>query len=172
MPKQSASDVEVLARATWIMASSVAFVDGEWGQKELEAFADVLTKMHDDSKSKLVRDVARFHAEDDRAQAVVEKGLKGWREDLALCGTALGKHPVSDAIRFIYWTRELGFQIALAQNSGGWFSGTKSLSDNQSKVVLNIHLPLLGEKVLKKLVQGPDINPLLNLNAWIEENGG
>ena len=172
MPRKSLSDVEVLARVTWIMASTVAFVDGEWGQKELEAFADVLTKMHDSSKSKIVRDVAKFHAEDDRAQAVVEKGLKGWREDLALCGTALEKFPVSDAMRFIYWTKELGLQIALAQNSGGWFGGSKSLSDNQKKVVSNVQLPLLRGKVLKKLVEGPDINPFLNLNAWIEENGG
>ena len=172
LAKQAAADIESLARATWIMAASVSFIDGEWGQKELETFADMLQIMHDASKSKVVRDVAIFHAKDDRAVAIVEKGLKDWRGDLAKCGAALEKLPVSDAIRFIYWTRELGTRIALAQNKGGWFGGSNSVSDNQSKVILNTHLPLIGKKVMKELVKGPDVNPLINIDLWIEENGG
>jgi hypothetical protein len=171
MAKSAEIDIETLAGATWIMAASTSFIDGEWGQKDLEAFADILQQMHDNSKSKVVRDVAAFHANDERAEAVVGRGIRNWREDLAESAKVLEKAPVADAIRFIHWTVALGKAVALAQNSGGWIRGSKPISPSQSKVIGNCALPLIGKKALKELLKGPDVNPLNNINHWVEEHG-
>jgi hypothetical protein len=153
------------------MAASTSFIDGEWGQKDLEAFADMLQQMHGDSKSKVVRDVAAFHANDERAEAIVGRGIRNWRQDLAESAKVLEKAPVADAIRFIHWTFALGKAVALAQNSGGWIRGSKPISPSQLKVISNCGLALVGTKALKELLKGPDINPLVNINHWIDEHG-
>lgn len=159
-----------LAQALWIMGD-LSTKESSWHDKEIEAFADVVTTMRLQSKSKEVRDAAQYFADNDDEFRMSDEHYRTMDKKLDACKAVLeGMKPDSSA-RFLFWVAQVGRHVSIAKPSG-WFTGENGeMNEKQIKGFGAVLMSVYPGSVMKLVMGKKEINPFLAINNWVDKNG-
>lgn len=166
--KASKSDIALLANACWIMGD-MSTRDMTWSEREIEAFALIMTLMATRSKSSEVKEIAKHlvgNLGDIRLDTAVYEEMK---DTLAKGRDRLGRLGESTSIRFLYWLLEIGRAVSQAQPKS-WFSGggdPEKVERAKGMVLVSI-CPI---PTLKTFIDDGKFNLPSAIDHWVERHG-
>ena len=162
----------ILAQAIWIMGDFLT-KESAWHDKEVEAFADAVTTMSLNSKSKEVRGAAQYLVDnnDNDEFSMSDEHYRTINKKLDECKAVLeGMKPESSA-RFLFWLAQVGKHVSVAKPSGWFAGGNSKMSEKQLKAFGMVLMSVYPGSVMKLVMGKNEINPFLAIEIWAEKNG-
>ena len=166
--KATKSDIALLAYACWIMGD-MSTRDTAWSEREIEAYALIMTHMATKSESSEVKEIAKHlvgNLGDIRLDTAVYEEMQ---DTLAKCRDRLGRLEESTSIRFLYWLLQIGRAVSQAQPKG-WFSGggdPEKVERAKGMVLVSI-CPM---PTLKTFIDEGKFNLPSAIDNWVDKNG-
>jgi hypothetical protein len=168
--RKSTMQSATLAQAIWIMGD-MSTKESVWHDKEVEAFADVLTSMREQSQSKEVRDAAQYFADNGDDFSMSDEHYRMMNAKLDECKAVLETMKPQSSARFLFWLAQVGKRVSVAKTRG-WFSGgSDEMGEEQMRGFGIVLMRVYPGSVMKLVLGKGELNPFLAIETWAKKNG-